>query len=807
MALPDSQTETVELLTRLAGRAPIETHISAVFPGHDTVWKLKKAVSLSFLDFSTISARERFCRRELHLNQDAAPGLYRDVVAVTRGPQGALMLGGEGVPVDWVLRMAPVPEADFLDRIARDGRFDARLQDEVADAVADFHRALPPVDERHATARLRAVMEGNEVAAKLAGLDPSRVDGWGGAMGTRMSAIAEWLDARGRAGFVRRAHGDLHLGNLCLWHGRPVLFDALEFNEGLATIDLGYDLAFLLMDIERLAGRPTANRVLNRYLARTGDAAVLRGLPVFLSMRAMVRSHVAATRHATDEALPYLDAALAYLIPVPPLVVAVGGLPGTGKSTLARALAPELGLSPGALIVRSDEIRKRQHGGTPEQKLPPSAYDAASNQRVFEEILAETTAAAQCGHAVIADASFTDPAQQAAVAAVAAAAGVPFLGLWLEAPIAVLEARIEARRDDASDATVEVLRAFVRLGTPTAVAWLGIDALRADKALAAARQAVGRRAGASQLATDVLGSFGYSTSATGRSRNMAIRKILLPLTGTAAGESAMTVALMVARLWNAHVTALHVRVDSRDVAPLAGEGLSGAMIEEMMSATEKESGARASAVRSMFERFVVQHNVTVAEARAGADAATASFAAVTGREEDLVAQHARLADLTVVPHPDSGSDVSSSDALHAVLFDSGRPVLIAPPEAPATIGRRICLGWNGTAESTAAVLAALPWLQQAEAVRILSSDDYQRRGPGAHDLAEYLALHGVQTDSAVFKAENRDVGAGMLAATREFRADLLVMGAYSHSRLRQLILGGVTRHVLENATIPVLMCR
>jgi nucleotide-binding universal stress UspA family protein len=288
---------------------------------------------------------------------------------------------------------------------------------------------------------------------------------------------------------------------------------------------------------------------------------------------------------------------------------------------------------------------------------------------------------------------------------------------------------------------------------------------------------------------------------------MAIRKLLLPLTGTAAGEAALSTCLMIARNWNAHVTALHVRVDSRDVAPLAGEGLSGAMIEEMMSATEKESSERAHAVRSMFDRFVLQHDVILSEARPGAGCATASFAAVTGRVEDLVAQQARLADLTVVPHPDAGEDVSSSDALHAVLFDSGRPVLISPQTAPATIGTRICMGWNGTAESASAVYAALPWLQRAEAVRILSADGYQRRGPAAPDLAAYLSLHDVRADIVMFQSVGNSVGAGLLAAARDFGCDLLAMGAYSHSRLRQLILGGVTRHVLERGNLPVMMNR
>lgn len=288
---------------------------------------------------------------------------------------------------------------------------------------------------------------------------------------------------------------------------------------------------------------------------------------------------------------------------------------------------------------------------------------------------------------------------------------------------------------------------------------------------------------------------------------MAIRKILLPLTGTAAGGAALQTALRIARIWNAHVTALHVRVDSRDVAPLAGEGLSGAMIEEMMIATEKESSDRAQAVRAMFDQFVEENHVAIADGRGVRNGPSASFAAVTGREEDLVAQQARLADLTVVPHPEAGEDVSSSDALHAVLFDSGRPVLIAPQIAPPSIGERICIAWNGTAESAAAVYAALPWLERAEAVRVLSADEYQRRGPGAQNLSAYLALHGVRVELATFRPIDREVGAGMLAAAREFRADLLTMGAYSHSRLRQLILGGVTRHVLENAALPVIMCR
>ncbi|WP_372618805.1 universal stress protein [Falsiroseomonas sp.] len=292
---------------------------------------------------------------------------------------------------------------------------------------------------------------------------------------------------------------------------------------------------------------------------------------------------------------------------------------------------------------------------------------------------------------------------------------------------------------------------------------------------------------------------------------MAYRRLLLPLTGTAAGEAALATALMVARVWNAHLHCLHVRVDARDVAPLAGEGLSGAMIEEMMAATERESGERANRVRQLFERFTTVHgDVTLV-----ADATTAvktpgvslSFETISGREEDVVAQQSRLFDMAVVPHPEAEEDVSSSDALHAVLFDSGRPVLIAPRVAPATIGTRVVIAWNGSAESAAAVAAALPWLHRAQAVRILYSEDYQRRGPGAEGIQAYLRWHDIEAEAVPFKPATREVGAGLLGAARDFGADLMCQGAYSHSRLRQLILGGVTRHVLENADLPVLMCR
>ncbi len=487
MSIPAAQAEAAALLARLSGAAPVETHISAVFVGRDCVWKLKKAVALGFLDFTEVKDRERFCRRELALNAPQAPGLYRDVVAITRGDDGALHIGGNGAPVDWVLRMAPVPAGDFLDAIAARGALTPALLDAAADAVAAMHAAAERA-EVDAPAAMARILEGNVPAARRARLDAARVEAWADAARAELARVASMLAARASAGFVRRGHGDLHLGNLCLREGRPVLFDALEFDEDLARIDVGYDLAFLLMDLDARVGRGAANRVLNRYVARTGDTGLVAGLPLWLSLRAMIRAHVEATRGGYATAL--LAAAELHLRPSAPRLVAIGGLQGTGKSTLARALAPELGRCPGALVLRSDEARKRRFGVAPESRLPPEAYAPAISAAVHDEIFMMARTALDGGQAVVIDAVFLDPAMRARAAGVAREAGLAFDGLWLEAPLSVLRARIAARRDDASDADDAVLLRAAS-ADPGGIDWHRIDVTVDGET--AARAALGMR--------------------------------------------------------------------------------------------------------------------------------------------------------------------------------------------------------------------------------------------------------------------------------------------------------------------------
>lgn len=289
-----------------------------------------------------------------------------------------------------------------------------------------------------------------------------------------------------------------------------------------------------------------------------------------------------------------------------------------------------------------------------------------------------------------------------------------------------------------------------------------------------------------------------------------VSKILLPLSSTRNAEAAFILGANFARRFSAHLAVLHVRSDGRDIAPLAGEGLTGGMVDELIASAEREGNKRSRDIQHAFDAFAartpdveaVAPHVPFPQGRP-----SMSFNVLRGSDSEIVPWHARLSDFTLVPHPDSGDEVSSSEALHAVLFDSGRPAVIAPREPMPHMIRRVCIAWNGTAEAASALRGVIAWASTAERVRVLHCNDYQRRGPEAREVVDYLAMHNIAADRHEFGAIDRDIGRGLLAACQDFGADMLAMGAYSHSRLRQLILGGVTRHVLEYNTLPVLMSR
>jgi predicted kinase len=279
---------------------------------------------------------------------------------------------------------------------------------------------------------------------------------------------ADALERRREAGFVRQCHGDLHLRNIVLLDGHPTLFDGVEFNDEIACTDVLYDLAFLLMDLWRRRLPRHANAVWNRYLIETAEFDGAALLPLFLSCRAAVRAKTSATaahvqqdrrRRAELEemAREYLAMAERLLHPPAPCLIAVGGLSGSGKSTLALGLAPSVGAVPGAIVLRSDEIRKRLCGVPLLQRLGPDGYSTQVSERVYTHMSTHAASILRAGHSVIVDAVYARPADRRAIEQVAKAASVPFVGLWLEAPESVLIDRTIQRRCDVSDADASVV--------------------------------------------------------------------------------------------------------------------------------------------------------------------------------------------------------------------------------------------------------------------------------------------------------------------------------------------------------------
>nr|WP_169728436.1 bifunctional aminoglycoside phosphotransferase/ATP-binding protein [Geminicoccus roseus] len=490
-------SEVVDFLEQGGLGEPVErvdTHGAHLFLGRDTVWKMKRPVKFRFLDFSTLEQREQIIRQELELNRRTAPSIYRAVVAVVRRDDGELEVGGSGAPVEWLLEMARFERSDQLDRMAADGRLSAQTIEELAGRVAAFHAQAPLVRDGGGHAALADVVAGN--TADLLDLAPAMVDRASVEKLDRLSREhlerhRDLLDRRREDGRVRHCHGDLHLGNVVLLDGAPTPFDCLEFDPALASVDVIYDLAFLIMDLLHRGLPVHAQRALQGWLDVTEDDQAVALLPLCLGTRAAVRAKVEGFQDNAAAARSYLDLALTVFATRPATLVALGGVSGTGKTTVARGLAPDLGPLPGAVVLRSDVLRKGMFGRRPEDRLDADAYRPEVSRRVFARIAERSACLLQAGQAVIADAVYGEPAQRDAIAQVAARAGVRFRGLWLEAPPAVLEARVAARTGDASDATVEVLRRQLDQIDRAAVSWTRVDASGSQAAtLAEAVEAV-----------------------------------------------------------------------------------------------------------------------------------------------------------------------------------------------------------------------------------------------------------------------------------------------------------------------------
>ena len=434
----------------------METHAAHVFLVGDRAFKIKKAVKLPYLDFSEKDKRREVLEAELAINRGFTPDLYLRVEEVRGEP---------------VLVMRRFPSRALLSWRIAHGEIDAGIATRLAVMAAEAHAHAPRRETRGAE-----IMMGLGAQLSKAFIDSPDIFGPGETLEfhalyeASLKANRALLNVRGERGLVRRCHGDMHAGNIIVEDGTPKLFDAIEFSEKIATIDVLYDLAFLLMDLWTNGEREAANIVLNRYLhlrRAEEDLSGLAALPLFLSTRAGVRALVSADlahEHAfkdsmkeRGQALDWFRASISYLKVPPPMLVVIGGLSGTGKSTVAAALSPHLGAAPGALHVRSDVERKVLAGVPEAERLPVESYSRAASFAVYAACFARAEKALAAGHSVVLDAVFADEGERRAAAEVARRTRAHFAGVWLEAPPALLTSRVAARTGDASDATAEVV--------------------------------------------------------------------------------------------------------------------------------------------------------------------------------------------------------------------------------------------------------------------------------------------------------------------------------------------------------------
>jgi aminoglycoside phosphotransferase family enzyme/predicted kinase len=504
---------------RLAADAPVtclQTHISTVILAGQSALKLKKPLALGFLDFSTLSLREHYCREEVRINRRTAPDLYRDVLPIT-GTRAFPLLGGRGPVIDWAVWMRRFDTDQLWDRLASRGVLGAAHIDALARGVAEFHVGLPPsppgmgslagmldtIEECLATLRAAAA------AGCFRGPTTDRLDELSRTLPAAFIRLEGLMQTRQSLGAVVEGHGDLHLGNIVQHEGHPLMFDAIEFNDALRHIDRCNDIAFPFMDLLDHALPRLAWRWLSQVSEASGDHDGLPLLRPYSACRALVRAKVAvmaahqsASSAARDEALEVaarrIELACSLLHPAAPRLVMTGGLSGSGKSTAAMQAVSALG----AVRLRSDVERKRLHGlaATDRPTDPAQLYNPISTQRTHARLLQAARAALQGGVSVIVDATFSHRAEREAMRALARELGISAHFIECTAPESVLRARLAQRATvnrDASDADERVLALQLRQReAPTAdedVQWLDTDCSleRLDERLHALLQAWG----------------------------------------------------------------------------------------------------------------------------------------------------------------------------------------------------------------------------------------------------------------------------------------------------------------------------
>lgn len=462
----------------------IDTHLSHVFLAGDFVFKLKRAVRLDFVDYSTPKKRLEYCRREIEANAAWSGDLYLGVIPVTRS--GAeYQIDGRGQVVDWLVKMNRFCDGDRLDQAIGSGRTNDVEIRSLADDLAERHLASGSNHElggMDGILDLAAQIGGDLISHPVNSIKDASIREWQSGLRSKIFAQRDWYAARRKDGKIKLCHGDLHLKNLCYWNDRIIGFDALEFDEEMRTIDVFYDLAFLIMDLIRHGQNRFACLLLARYLARTGDYDGLTGLEIFLSLRAGVRAMANAIAGNEAETAVYFGLARQFLCDRSrPQAVLIGGRSGTGKTTIATDLAAGFGKSPGAIVVRSDVIRKLLGGSSPEAAMTPASYTELSAAKVYSAMRDAAMQILRRGYSCVLDATFLNQEERRRTKSALQDIGIEPICLWLTAPTEVLKSRLEHRTGDASDADIGVLKTQLKKADPET--WVQVSAVGSPEAV------------------------------------------------------------------------------------------------------------------------------------------------------------------------------------------------------------------------------------------------------------------------------------------------------------------------------------
>lgn len=382
--------------------------------------------------------------------------------------------------------MVRFDQSKLLDRMATAGKLTSALMTGVARMIAQYHRNADVVHAGSRTANIGGVLEINSAGFATSHVfDREEIETLNAAFRDALARHASLLDRREAAGRVRRCHGDLHLRNICVFDGEPRLFDCIEFNDQIATVDVLYDLAFLSMDLWHRGFPQFANLVMNRYLDDADDEDGFILLPFFMAVRAAVRAHVTATQveEGSSESTKLIAEARSYRARANPARPDATSAhrdrwpERLGKTTIAEAVAAHIGAPPGARIVESDRIRKAMHGVPAETKLPDKVYRRGVSERVYRQIAWRAELILAEGGSVVADAVFDNPDDRNRIKRVANDRAIPFAGFWLMADPSVLWRRVSERKGGPSDATVDILsRQLQRDAGPST--WRNISANR-----------------------------------------------------------------------------------------------------------------------------------------------------------------------------------------------------------------------------------------------------------------------------------------------------------------------------------------